>query len=509
MDTDADVGLAPDAGTAASDRLVRPDVRSADARYWLLALASLAFAASAMFGRYLFWDTFYDLYAGRYIVRHGIPRTNVVTVAAAGARWVDQQWLAHVLYYGAWAADGYRPVAAASGVAITVGFVLLAGLMVRRGVPGLRAFEWTAAGFAVCFGSLIIRAESFAFPLFALTLWLLAEDDRSPRPRRATWLLIPLLVVWVNTHGSALLGAGIVGLYAAWRVARAAAGRDGRAAVGYAVLGLAAGASLLCTPYGGAIIADDLSFVGNGVLARNIVEWGPQRLSSPVSWTFFAMTAATAIAVAIAWRRGTRPHPGLGCLTLILFALALVAMRNQVWFGMGASLLAADTLARSGRGRSPAVGRALAKVAVSALGLLALASAVTLAATPDRQFYSEAPVRAIDAAAAIAARHPAVTVLGDEASGSALLWLHPALFGRVGFDWRLDQYSAAQLTSYFAFLQVRGPSWQRVMRAYDIVVVSRTQDPRLSSALAGLAAARPASWRIAYRDQDGLVLARC
>jgi len=94
VNLDAGVSPAGDAETATGSSPTPAARWTADARYWLLAVVSLALACSVMFGRYLFWDTFYDLYAGRYIVRHGIPRTNVLTVASAGARWVDQQWLA-------------------------------------------------------------------------------------------------------------------------------------------------------------------------------------------------------------------------------------------------------------------------------------------------------------------------------------------------------------------------------------------------------------------------------
>jgi hypothetical protein len=503
MNPDAGVSLAPNSGTAADARpaaRVRP---TAGQLYWLLSAVSLVIAGSVMFGRYLFWDTFYDLYAGRYIVSHGIPRTNVATVASAGASWVDQQWLAHLLYYAAWAFGGYRLLAAVSAVGVTAGFALLALLMLRRGVPALRAFEWTAAAFAVCFGSLIIRAESLAYPLFAATVWLLLEDERSARLRRRTWVLIPVIIVWVNTHGSALLGAGVVVLYAAYRVLKALIMRDVRGALGYVALGLAAGACLLCTPYGAAIIADDLSFVGSRVLARNIVEWAPQRLGSPVSWIFFAMAAATTVAVRIAWRRGARPDPLLAGLTMLLLGLSIVAVRNQVWFGISASLLASEALARAKPDGSQLVSAALARLTAIVLGALALASVITLAVTPERQFYREVPLRSIDAAAQVAAMHPAMKVLGDEASGSAMLWLHPSLLGRVGFDWRLDQYSASQLTAYFDFALVRGRRWQRVMHGYDIVVVSRTQDPRLAAALTKLAA-----WRVVHRDAAGLVLVR-
>ena len=78
---------------------------------WLAALAALSLVVSLLYSRYLFADSYYDLYAGRYILRHGMPHRNVVTVASHGAPWIDQQWLAHVIYYGAWAAGGYPALA--------------------------------------------------------------------------------------------------------------------------------------------------------------------------------------------------------------------------------------------------------------------------------------------------------------------------------------------------------------------------------------------------------------
>src|SRR5262249_10221515 len=196
------------------------------ARSWLLAVSSLVLAGNVMYSRSLFGDSYYALYAGRYIAGHGIPRGNVFTAAAHGAPWADQQWLAQVLYYGAWAAGGYRALAALSAVLVTWGFALLAVLMLRRGVTPVAMFAWTAAAFGVCLGVTWIRAQSFAYPLFALTLWLILDDGRAARLRGRTWLAVPVLVLWANTHGSVLLGAGLVILYAGYRAARALAQRD-------------------------------------------------------------------------------------------------------------------------------------------------------------------------------------------------------------------------------------------------------------------------------------------
>lgn len=490
------------AARAASDWQKGAAGPPAASRVWLLAAVSLVLAANVMLSRYLFADSFYDLYAGRYILQHGIPRQNVVTSVAHGTPWVDQQWLAHVLYYLAWTAGGYRLLAALSAALVTSGFAVLALMMLHRGVPPSRAFTWTLAAFTVCLGNTGIRAQSFAYPCFALTLWLILEDDRAPRLRARTWLVVPLLVFWANTHGSALLGAGLVVLYAAWRAGKAFARRDRRSLPPYLVLATLAAASVVCTPYGVGVFRYYRSLIGNPVLTHNIVEWAPPSPLYPFSWAFFALTLVTVVTVVIVVRRGTRPDFFLGIVAVVLLALALTAVRNQAWFGLGGSLLAADTLARGG-GRPPLPGKAFQWGITGILLALALASLGTLAVTPTSQFESLISSRAIDVAAETAAGNPAMRVLGDDYSGTAMLWLHPAMFGRVGFDTRFEQYPAAELGSYFDFLYVRGHRWQQVASGYGLIVVSRHWNSRLTGALAGLP-----GWRVVYQGRSGIVLER-
>jgi hypothetical protein len=471
---------------------------------WLVALVGLGFVVNAVYDRHLYSDGFYDLYAGRYILRHGIPHWNVVTVASHGAPWIDQQWLAQVAYYGVWAAGGYAALAILSALLVTSGFAVLALLMLRRGVPPTRMFAWGTAAVIVCVGNTVIRAQSFAFPLLALTLWLLLADSRAPRLRARTWLVVPMLVIWANTHGSVLLGAALVALYAGYRVATALLRRDRRPVPAYLALGAVAAASVVATPYGIGVIRFYTRI--NSVtpaLTRYATEWAPPSLSNPFCWAFFALIAGTAAAVAVAWRRGTRPDPVLAVAALVLLGLALTAVRNQVWFGFGGSLLAADTLARSNGGRVSGPSRVSGWPLAGVLGTAALVGLVVLATTPDTQFENLAPVRAIDVAAALAARDPAARVLGDDGCGSAMLWLRPAMFGRVGFDARLEQYSVAQIDAYAEFLDVRGRAWPRVMRGYDIVVVSRHLHPGLARALVRLP-----GWRVVYSDRRGLVVER-
>jgi hypothetical protein len=470
---------------------------------WLVALVALSLVVSLEYSRYLFADSYYDLYAGRYIVQHGIPHWNVVTVVAHGAPWIDQQWLAHVLYYAAWVAGGYPAVALLSSLVLTSGFAVLALAMRSRGVPPTRMFGWTCAAVIAYLGNIVIRAQSFAYPLFALTLWLVVADSRGPRLRARTWLVLPVLVLWANTHGSVLIGAAMVALYAGYRAV--AVRRGGRRAVlGYVTLGAASALSVLCTPYGTGVIGYYKSV--NRVapaLSHYVTEWQRPNPLYLVSMGFFALLIATVIAVAVAWRRGTRPDPVLAAITIGLLVLALTAIRNQAFFAFAGSLLAADTLARSNGGRAPALSRAFSRATAAILAVAALIGIGLSAAEPVSKFESLVPVRAIDVAAALAARHPGVRVLADEWSSPPMLWLHPATFGRIAYDARLEQYSVVQLRDYATFLSARRPGWQRLMRGYDLVVVNRKQHQWLGTALTRLP-----GWRVVYSGRDGLVLER-
>ena len=61
---------------------------------WVLAVAGVCFGIQAFVSRYLFWDSYMGLVAGRYIATNGIPTAEVLT-SAAKPQWIDQQWLAH------------------------------------------------------------------------------------------------------------------------------------------------------------------------------------------------------------------------------------------------------------------------------------------------------------------------------------------------------------------------------------------------------------------------------
>ena len=261
--------------------------------------------------------------------------------------------------------------------------------------------------------------------------------------------------------------------------------------------------SVACTPYGIGVISYYRQFLGNPVLGRYVTEWSHPTPLDRYSWGFFALLVISGAVILITWRQGTRPDPLLLGIAAVLLMLAFTAIRNQAWFGIGGSLLAADTLARRSGGRGPEFGAGFRRALAGLLAALGLASLGVLAVTPVSQFDSQIPERAVTVAATVAAAHPGMHVLGDDRTSAPLLWQQPALFGRVAFDPRIEEYTSREMTAYIRFLLLQGAHWQRLMTGYQIVVVSRQGHPQLADALARLP-----GWRIVYQGRDGLVLAR-
>src|SRR5437879_4946761 len=157
-------------------------------------------------------DTWLVILGGKEIVRHGLPAHDTLTIWEHGRAWVDQQWLGQLFFYGLYTLGGAKLVLLAHSAAVASAFV--AAIVVARWRGGsVRSVCWIALPtvYILSWASGNARAQTLALPLFVAVVWLLIRDARSES--RRIFLVFPLLLLWGNIHGSALLGALFVGLY--------------------------------------------------------------------------------------------------------------------------------------------------------------------------------------------------------------------------------------------------------------------------------------------------------
>jgi hypothetical protein len=427
-----------------------------------------------------------------------------LTVAGHGRPWIDQQWLAQLVFFGAWRAGGNAAVGLVSALSVAATAGILGALALRRGAPTIVMLMVVLGGTLVeLIFFAVPRTQSFGYPLAAALIWLMLAEADGTAWRNRILLAIPLLVLWANLHGSVLLWAGVFSLFCGWR----AAGRARRCADDagrYAALAVIALATPLATPYGFEIVGYYRRLLTDPALAV-VAEWHPASVSFTVA-PFFAVLVAGLVLLAHAHGRGVAlPWPHVA-LAGGLAVLGLYAIRYEVWFTLVATPLLAQVLAalraRRGAPADDRIGRLAAPIA-GALTVVALAVCVVVASTPAADFSGVVSSTAIDGAAAYANAHPGARVLADDITGSALLWEHPELAGRVGFDARNEIYVASAFVRYAEYLTVLGRDWLAPTRGYAVLAVSCDTRPRLCAALPGLT-----GWRIEARAADGVVAVR-
>ena len=242
----------------------------------------------------------------------GIPREDPYSWTARGTDWVVQSWLPEWTYGWAERLGGVRLVVLQQAILMAVlAWLLLrlarTGSPLRTGLSGLLVVGMSAGFWAP-------RPLLFGLICMALTVLIVER-------RRTTWLLVPVVWFWVQSHGSFPLGL-------AWLAARAVGeGLDWRSRprealsyMGAFVVGLAVS---VLNPLGWRLLAFPLTLGDKRGSFAQIVEWmSPnfQRGAGRVALVFLCLALLLFVRARLPWR---------DVVPVVTFlAAALVASRN-------------------------------------------------------------------------------------------------------------------------------------------------------------------------------------
>lgn len=440
-------------------------------------------------------DAYISLAGGREIMAHGLPHADTMTVAGAGSRWIDQQWLGQVVLFRLWQMGGYALVSLISAAATAAAIGMLCRLLIQRGATPRRAIKWSALALAGLLADVSIRTQDFAYPLFvALLMLVLADSGRAPT-RRGVIAGASVLVVWANIHGSVLVGIALVGFHCLYHALRP----GGTARLRYLACAAAAPLALLATPYGTSITAYYQSVLGNSAIRDYSSEWQPAVPTNLAALGYLAVVVAVLVVVVGAWRHGVRPQPELGLLAAACALGAFSAVRWAAWPAIIGAVLAADLLnvwqpAGTGSARPPRL------LWLGTAGSALAVCIVFIAASPA-SYGKTVPLGAMDAAAFYMGQHPGAKLLPDDQSASAMLWLHPEVSGRVAMDGRLEIYPQAEVRAWADYVRADSGALQ-FTRGYQVFLVA-SSNARLVHLIR-----RSPSLRVLYSGADGIVAVR-
>jgi len=74
----------------------------------VIVLGAFAIVLVLSLRKQLVVDGWMAIVSGRWIVQHGLPSHDTLTLWAHGHRWIDQQWLAQLALYGLWRLGGLK-----------------------------------------------------------------------------------------------------------------------------------------------------------------------------------------------------------------------------------------------------------------------------------------------------------------------------------------------------------------------------------------------------------------
>jgi hypothetical protein len=412
-------------------------------------------------------DAWLALVSGRDVAEHGLPAHDHLAVLTFGARWIDQQWLAQLAMYKLERLGGLALMTIACTVATLTGLAITL-VAARRLGAGERQLTRVLPlpAFLFIIVATEIRTQDFAFPLFAAVLALLTLDAR--RPRRITYLVFALLVIWGNLHGSVVVGVALTSLYGLvtivehWR----RSGRPGWPPARALAFVFGAPVCLLASPYGLAGPDYYRGTIFNSRFRSVVTEWRPVTSVALFAVPFFLL------AFAAVWQAGRNPQRGTAfdrVALAVTIAAGIASIRNVVWFALALLMLLPGILAPGMA--PPAPRRAKLNLAIVGLGLAAVAGACAFVATrPEKWFEGGYDRHVVPLVASVAATHPSARVFADIHFADWLLWKDPQLANRVAYDARLELLTPRQLTAVSHLGNVQY-DYAALTRGYSVLVL--------------------------------------
>ncbi|HET9088627.1 MAG TPA: hypothetical protein VFN53_14000 [Acidobacteriaceae bacterium] len=234
--------------------------------------------------------------AAYLLQHHDVVRRDVFSFTTGDDPWIDHEWLAELPFYAAWKFAGVR------------GIWLVAITLVETSLLGIFALAYqqsrnAKAAFLVCLPAILLSSVSFG-PRTLLFGWICLVPEliilaRFQNGCDATWLLPPLFALWVNLHGSWLIGMILLIVFllcglleGQWGQieARAWNSLQRRKLAAASVLSMVA---LFVNPYGWRLVAYPFDMAFHQKLnISSVVEWQPLDFHSPRGKVVVGMMAA-------------------------------------------------------------------------------------------------------------------------------------------------------------------------------------------------------------------------
>lgn len=292
-------------------------------------LGAVLVGATATISRTFFVDpdVWWHIKQGAFIIAgHSFPRVDVYSQTLGGRPWIAYEWLGDVLLAATERLGGLSGLEVLLILLGSAILIALYALSTIRSGNSKAAFAATAVTFVLASVSFNLRPQMLGYLFLILTL--IALERFRQGHRLGLWALPVLMLLWVNAHGSWVVGLGVIAVYLASGLVKFHFG-DIEACRWSApdrlqlmiVLALCTGAALI-TPYRASLAKYPFEVAFSRPLGvANVVEWRPMPFNLLAGKIFLVMLLGIIvlqIAYHFVWR--------LEELGLFLFAAAVASL---------------------------------------------------------------------------------------------------------------------------------------------------------------------------------------
>ncbi len=232
-------------------------------------------------------DLWWHLRNAEYLVmNHRLPAVDTYSYTAAGSAWINHEWLSELVYYAGFRAAGLRGIFVIFTLALAALVVVVFWLCRREGADPFAAAIATLGGGFLAMVGFGPRTQTFGWLCFAAMFAILLRF-RATR-RAPLWLLPVIFCLWINLHGSWLIGLAVYVIFLAAGLVRRDVGQlaaDPWSRTEWqrlTVAGLASAAALLVNPYGYRLVLYPFDLVWRQKAnIANVQEWASVNFNDP------------------------------------------------------------------------------------------------------------------------------------------------------------------------------------------------------------------------------------
>ncbi len=443
------------------------------------------------------------LLLGQVIVEsHSIPRQEIISYVYEGRPYVENEWLADVIYFLSYKALGLKGVVLLTAILMALTFFILYTALSSDYEERFLMLILVLWGFANAYQHLIARPHLFS--MLFLAIWLALTDRISRGKQTNFWILPGLMLLWANTHPEFVAGFLVLFAYMAgwfWDFVFHRKDLDPQVIKKLTATLTVCFVASLINPFGVQAWAATLSYVGNTGLMSVINDTRAPDFSNPSIRVEFLLVIASILLLAL--KKGSI-RSGQAFLIAGFTALAMTSGRNIHLYGVVAPFVLVGPLIEiTDSAIRRRVTSAISRIESQLKGFLwpvatvFIFFALLVFGKVGKDYFIDPKLFPVNAVQWLETNPQSGHMFNDYKWGGYIVWrLWPAQ--RDFIDGKSDMTGEA--TSIYGTVETLSDGWQDVLARYDVRWIIMPVDSALSHELL------KDGWKVLYQDSTAIIL---